>query len=167
MKAVVGEEALSSEDKLALEFLDKFERQFVGQGSFHTFIFMTFHSHRSTSHVQGRTRAEPSSTRSTSRGRCSASSPRSSSTGSALRSSPSSTRARRARRPKTSSPPPRISSSTTRDALPASHGGELRMEGRAPAPACRRARTFDYLRMPSPRSRTKRRCTYLYARSRV
>jgi V-type H+-transporting ATPase subunit B len=34
MKAVVGEEALSSEDKLALEFLDKFERQFVGQGAF-------------------------------------------------------------------------------------------------------------------------------------
>lgn len=32
MKAVVGEEALSPEDKLALEFLDKFERQFVGQG---------------------------------------------------------------------------------------------------------------------------------------
>ena len=31
MKAVVGEEALSAEDKLALEFLDKFERQFVGQ----------------------------------------------------------------------------------------------------------------------------------------
>ena len=33
MKAVVGEEALSSEDKLALEFLDKFEHQFVGQGT--------------------------------------------------------------------------------------------------------------------------------------
>lgn len=33
MKAVVGEEALSAEDKLALEFLDKFERQFVGQGT--------------------------------------------------------------------------------------------------------------------------------------
>jgi V-type H+-transporting ATPase subunit B len=33
MKAVVGEEALSPEDKLALEFLDKFERQFVGQGN--------------------------------------------------------------------------------------------------------------------------------------
>lgn len=33
MKAVVGEEALSPEDKLALEFLDKFERQFVGQGA--------------------------------------------------------------------------------------------------------------------------------------
>ena len=32
MKAVVGEEALSPEDKLALEFLDKFETQFVGQG---------------------------------------------------------------------------------------------------------------------------------------
>lgn len=32
MKAVVGEEALSTEDKLALEFLDKFEHQFVGQG---------------------------------------------------------------------------------------------------------------------------------------
>lgn len=36
MKAVVGEEALSPEDKLALEFLDKFERQFVGQGTFIT-----------------------------------------------------------------------------------------------------------------------------------
>jgi V-type H+-transporting ATPase subunit B len=34
MKAVVGEEALSAEDKLALEFLDKFEHQFVGQGGF-------------------------------------------------------------------------------------------------------------------------------------
>lgn len=34
MKAVVGEEALSSEDKLALEFLDKFEHQFVGQGPY-------------------------------------------------------------------------------------------------------------------------------------
>lgn len=32
MKAVVGEEALSPEDKLALEFLDKFEKKFVGQG---------------------------------------------------------------------------------------------------------------------------------------
>jgi V-type H+-transporting ATPase subunit B len=33
MKAVVGEEALSAEDKLALEFLEKFEKQFVGQGN--------------------------------------------------------------------------------------------------------------------------------------
>ncbi|KAH9447549.1 hypothetical protein MJO28_011064 [Puccinia striiformis f. sp. tritici] len=32
MKAVVGEEALSSEEKLALEFLDKFESTFVTQG---------------------------------------------------------------------------------------------------------------------------------------
>jgi len=32
MKAVVGEEALSQEEKLALEFLDKFEREYVNQG---------------------------------------------------------------------------------------------------------------------------------------
>ena len=34
MKAVVGEEALSTEDKLSLEFLDKFERNFVTQGKY-------------------------------------------------------------------------------------------------------------------------------------
>lgn len=34
MKAVVGEEALSSEDKLSLEFLDKFERSFISQGAY-------------------------------------------------------------------------------------------------------------------------------------
>lgn len=34
MKAVVGEEALSNEDKLSLEFLDKFERSFVQQGPY-------------------------------------------------------------------------------------------------------------------------------------
>ena len=33
MKAVVGEEALSSEDKLYLEFLEKFEKTFVSQGN--------------------------------------------------------------------------------------------------------------------------------------
>merc|ERR1712093_77174 len=33
MKAVVGEEALSSEEKIALEFLDKFEKTFVQQGA--------------------------------------------------------------------------------------------------------------------------------------
>jgi V-type H+-transporting ATPase subunit B len=33
MKAVVGEEALSAEDKLSLEFLDRFEKEFVAQGS--------------------------------------------------------------------------------------------------------------------------------------
>eukprot|EP00731_Ephydatia_muelleri_P020596 Em0013g323a len=32
MKAVVGEEALSSEDKLYLEFLQKFEKNFIAQG---------------------------------------------------------------------------------------------------------------------------------------
>jgi V-type H+-transporting ATPase subunit B len=31
MKAVVGEEALNQEDKLSLEFLDKFERNFIAQ----------------------------------------------------------------------------------------------------------------------------------------
>ena len=36
MKAVVGEEALSSEDKLSLEFLDKFEKQFISQGAYET-----------------------------------------------------------------------------------------------------------------------------------
>ncbi|CRK49094.1 hypothetical protein BN1723_008387 [Verticillium longisporum] len=34
MKAVVGEEALSNEDKLSLEFLEKFERQFIAQGPY-------------------------------------------------------------------------------------------------------------------------------------
>ena len=33
MKAVVGEEALSADDKLSLEFLDRFEKEFVGQGN--------------------------------------------------------------------------------------------------------------------------------------
>ncbi|EFJ13375.1 hypothetical protein SELMODRAFT_269014 [Selaginella moellendorffii] len=36
MKAVVGEEALSSEDLLYLEFLDKFERKFVSQSAYDT-----------------------------------------------------------------------------------------------------------------------------------
>ena len=34
MKAVVGEEALSSEDHLYLEFLEKFEGKFVNQGPY-------------------------------------------------------------------------------------------------------------------------------------
>ena len=33
MKAVVGEEALNQEDKLSLEFLEKFEKQFIAQGA--------------------------------------------------------------------------------------------------------------------------------------
>ena len=34
MKAVVGEEALTPEDLLYLEFLEKFEKSFINQGSF-------------------------------------------------------------------------------------------------------------------------------------
>ena len=34
MKAVVGEEALSAEDKLSLEFLDRFERTFISQSPY-------------------------------------------------------------------------------------------------------------------------------------
>jgi len=41
MKAVVGEEALSSEDLLYLEFLDKFEQKFVNQGNENRNIFQS------------------------------------------------------------------------------------------------------------------------------
>lgn len=34
MKAVVGEEALNQEDKLSLEFLEKFEKTFIAQGNY-------------------------------------------------------------------------------------------------------------------------------------
>ncbi|EGF80949.1 hypothetical protein BATDEDRAFT_19451 [Batrachochytrium dendrobatidis JAM81] len=34
MKAVVGEEALNQEDKLALEFLEKFEKTYIAQGTY-------------------------------------------------------------------------------------------------------------------------------------
>jgi V-type H+-transporting ATPase subunit B len=34
MKAVVGEEALSEEDRLYLEFLEKFEKKFLAQGPY-------------------------------------------------------------------------------------------------------------------------------------
>jgi V-type H+-transporting ATPase subunit B len=34
MRAVVGDEALSAEDRLSLEFLDRFERSFVSQGPY-------------------------------------------------------------------------------------------------------------------------------------
>lgn len=37
MKAVVGEEALSAEDHLYLEFLDKYENKFVSQVIFFEF----------------------------------------------------------------------------------------------------------------------------------
>jgi hypothetical protein len=87
MKAVVGEEALSSEDKLALEFLDKFEHQFVGQGpslSHRPELKLTFFSQARMNHGQ-------SSTLSISPGLFCAFSPRSSLTESILRSSQNST----------------------------------------------------------------------------
>jgi len=34
MKAVVGEDALNQEDRLSLEFLEKFERSFISQGHY-------------------------------------------------------------------------------------------------------------------------------------
>ena len=34
MKAVVGEEALSNEDKLSLEFLERFEKTYINQGAY-------------------------------------------------------------------------------------------------------------------------------------
>ena len=48
MKAVVGEEALTSEDLLYLEFLEKFEKSFINQGEFAyfqlnlSFLFRSF-----------------------------------------------------------------------------------------------------------------------------
>lgn len=44
MKAVVGEEALTSEDLLYLEFLQKFEKNFISQGlcDFAGFISQVF-----------------------------------------------------------------------------------------------------------------------------
>jgi hypothetical protein len=39
MKAVVGEEALTPEDLLYLEFLTKFEKNFISQGTFSFFFF--------------------------------------------------------------------------------------------------------------------------------
>merc|ERR1712232_391998 len=41
MKAVVGEEALSSDDLLYLEFLDKYERKFISQGTEKRDIYQT------------------------------------------------------------------------------------------------------------------------------
>ncbi|EEY15456.1 vacuolar ATP synthase subunit B [Verticillium alfalfae VaMs.102] len=80
MKAVVGEEALSNEDKLSLEFLEKFERQFIAQGPYEArTIFESLDLAWS----------------------CSASTPRTCSTVSPPRSSTSITKGRR-RRPRTS-----------------------------------------------------------------
>ena len=40
MKAVVGEEALNQEDKLSLEFLEKFEKTYISQGNVGLFYFI-------------------------------------------------------------------------------------------------------------------------------
>ncbi len=43
MKAVVGEEALSPDDLLYLEFLSKFEKNFISQGMTSSIIVIIFH----------------------------------------------------------------------------------------------------------------------------
>lgn len=95
MKAVVGEEALTPEDKLALEFLEKFEKQFVGQGS-QTTIFISHTVQRLTfsNSIQVLTKVARSLIHSTSAGHSYVSSPRNSSTESRQRLFPSSTNAR-------------------------------------------------------------------------
>lgn len=104
MKAVVGEEALSPEDKLALEFLDKFERSFVGQGKVSFQTACCCQPQRSDSNrlmssflsvIKALTNHVPSSTRWISPGVCCVSSPRNSLTVSVLRLFPSSTHASR------------------------------------------------------------------------
>jgi V-type H+-transporting ATPase subunit B len=45
MKAVVGEEALTPEDLLYLEFLTKFEKNFISQGTFPFLFIYFFHMH--------------------------------------------------------------------------------------------------------------------------
>ena len=42
MKAVVGEEALSADDLLYLEFLNKFEKTFIAQGKSYFFLLNIF-----------------------------------------------------------------------------------------------------------------------------
>lgn len=49
MKAVVGEESLTPEDLLYLEFLDRFEHKFLSQG---TFFFLSFLFLVSTIHAR-------------------------------------------------------------------------------------------------------------------
>lgn len=104
MKAVVGEEALSPEDKLALEFLDKFERSFVGQGNISTQATCCCQPQRSDDNrltssflsiFKAPTNHELSSTRWISLGVCCVFSPRNNSTVSALRSFPNSTHVNR------------------------------------------------------------------------
>ena len=76
MKAVVGEEALSPEDRLYLEFLEKFEKTFVSQGACPTHLLPSWSSppaHHdlipfSHARTQATTSLGPSRSRSTSGG---------------------------------------------------------------------------------------------------
>lgn len=45
MKTVVGEEALTPDDLLYLEFLSKFEKNFITQGRVHKFLVRTVGTH--------------------------------------------------------------------------------------------------------------------------
>lgn len=90
MKAVVGEEALSAEDKLALEFLEKFEKNFVGQGPS---VRLARSSGLIVRSLQEHTNRARFSSHSTLLGRSSVFSPRNNSTVSTPRSSQSSTSA--------------------------------------------------------------------------
>ena len=65
MKAVVGEEALSQEDLLYLEFLGKFEKNFINQGAnenrsiFDSLGKIDFFLHQKTSRFRQRLGAAP------------------------------------------------------------------------------------------------------------
>ena len=55
MKAVVGEEALTSDDLLYLEFLQKFEKNFISQGNVSYFyqLFQQYHKILVVCNIQG------------------------------------------------------------------------------------------------------------------
>jgi V-type H+-transporting ATPase subunit B len=54
MKAVVGEEALTPDDLLYLEFLGKFEKNFIAQVGALNFLFLSNVIHTLVSPIQGR-----------------------------------------------------------------------------------------------------------------
>lgn len=108
MKAVVGEEALNQEDKLSLEFLDKFERSFIAQGRVVAIVLL---SSMLTCLFQVPMNQEPFTILWTWLGLCCVSSPRNCSTVSHKRCFPSITNAIvRASDPRVFSIPPRIMS---------------------------------------------------------
>ena len=51
MKAVVGEEALTQDDLLYLEFLQKFEKNFIAQGNILCSMCMHIHVHVVCVHI--------------------------------------------------------------------------------------------------------------------